>query len=148
MAKDATPNRIRLVNDNFANDNHRHIAEILDDEWDASTTFTELGEEYDAHRATFQKVYNRYFAPAEEDFGDGIEEDRPIEDLKEEFGSYSEYRTARERGEIDKEPKPGVTEREMELIQEGYRRGYSDGFQDGLEQGQSSEQSSDRIEAN
>lgn len=134
MAKDATPDSITLVNDNFANPNHEELAGILQKEWDAQATFQELGEEYSAHRATFQNVYNRYFAPAEEDFNDGIEEDRTIAQIKEEFDSYSEYRTARERGELDKEPGEQVTESEMELIQEGYRRGYSDGFKDGMEQ--------------
>lgn len=134
MAKDATPDQIRLVNSNFTNENHREIAGILQDEWDAQATFSDLGDEFDAHRATFQKVYNRYFGPAEEDFGDGIQEDRTIEQIKERFGTYSDYRDARERGELDKDPGESVSEHEMELIQEGYRRGYSDGFKDGMGQ--------------
>lgn len=133
MAKDATPDSIRLVNDNFSNENHEHLAEILLDEWDASTTFTELGDndDYDAHRATFQMVYNRYFGPGEEDFNDGIKDDRTIEQIKEEFGTYGDYREAREQGFLDVEPGESVTENEMARIQEGYRKGHTDGFSDG-----------------
>lgn len=134
MARDATPVQIELVNDNFSNENHRDIAAILEEEWDAQTTFTDLGDRYDHDRATFQKVYKRYFGVPEDIFNDGIHDDRTIEELREEFGSYKEYRERRKKGLIDMEPGKDVTEKEMELIQEGYRKGYSDGFKDGMEQ--------------
>lgn len=149
MAKDATPDRIVLVNSNFANENHEQIAEILQEEWSASASFTELGEQFDPHRATLQKVYNKYFGVPEELFNDGIEDNRTIEQIKEDHGSYKEYRELRNRGDLDPsnysrvewvegmEPEEeGETlayDEAMQKAQEAYRRGYRDGVQDTLE---------------
>lgn len=101
MAKDATPDEIELKNDNFTNENHREIAAILEEEWDAEATFTELGERYEPHRATFQKVYGSYFGVPESEFNDGIDDGRTIQQLKNAHDdSYREYREARKQGDI------------------------------------------------
>lgn len=145
MAQDATPERIELVNSNFTNQNHEEIATILQDEWSASTTFTQLGEEFEPHRATFQKVYNKYFGVPEELFQDGIEDNRTIDEIKDEHDSYKEYRELRSRGYIDpsehrnvewKEgydpeeedsgPKTFTYDEVMEMTQEAYRKGWKD----------------------
>ena len=149
MAKDATPDEIQIVDDNFANENHREIATLLEDEWDASTKFSALGEEYDPHRATFQSVYNKYFGVPESLFRDGIDDQRTIEQIKEAHGSYKEYRELRNNGYLDPDEYRDVeymdgfgpeTEEEMipvkealEMCQEEYRKGHRDGFQAGLE---------------
>ena len=148
MAKDATPDQIEIVNSNFANDNHREIAELLDDEWDASTSFTELGEQYEPHRATLQQVYKSYFGVPEELFRDGIEDNRTIEEIRDDHGSYKDYRELRSRGDLDpsewngmewkdgQEPEEEVDVIEysehMERTQEAYRKGYRDGMRDAM----------------
>ena len=146
MAKDATPDRIEIVNSNFANDNHEQIAKILQEEWDASTSFTELGEEFDPHRATLQKVYKKYFGVPETLFRDGIDDNRTIEQIREDHGSYKEYRELRQRGDLDPDDyrnvewQEGVApeeegetityEEHLERTQEAYRKGYRDAMQD------------------
>ena len=148
MAKDATPDRIRLVNSNFANDNHEQIAELLQEEWSASTSFTQLGEEYEPHRATLQKVYKSYFGVPESLFNDGIDDQRTIEQIREDHGSYKEYRELRQRGDLDPSEWNGVEWKEghepeeeveviefsehMEKAQEAYRKGYRDGMRDAM----------------
>ena len=148
MAKDATPEKIRLVNSNFASPNHEEIVKLLQEEWDASTTFAELGEEHEPHRSTLQKVYKRYFGVPEELFRDGIEDNRTIEQIREDHGSYKDYRELRQRGDLDPSEWKGVEWKEgeepegeveviefsehMEKAQEAYRKGYRDGMQDAM----------------
>lgn len=155
MAKDATPPAIKLVNDNFANANHEKIAGILDDEWSASTKFTELGEEYEAHRSTFQDVYSRYFGVPEHPYNDRIEDNRTITQIKDDHnvhddkGAMNTYLELRERGDLNPDAYPNVEykdgydpdseermislKKSMEKRQEEYRKGYRDGHRDALE---------------
>lgn len=100
MAKDATPDEIELKDDNFTNENHRVIVTILEEEWDAETTFTELGERYEPHQATFQKVYDSYFGVPESEFNNGLDDGRTIQQLKNAHDdSYRKYREARKLGD-------------------------------------------------
>lgn len=159
MAKDATPDKIKLVNDNFANENHEKLAGILQDEWGASTKFTDLGDDYDAHRATFQTVYDRYFGVPESLFNDGIVDSRTINQIKDdhrdddkEKGAMNIYLDLREHRNLEPDAYHGVeyiddqepdtnerlytAEEVMEIAEERFEKGFQSGFEAGVEAGQ------------
>ena len=114
MPKDATPDELVIVNSNFANDNHEKIAHILEEEWNASSTFAGLEDRCNAHPSTIRAVYNRYMGvPGDE---------RTIDEIKDEYDNVKTYLSLRAAGEIDLEQE-GLTEREMRFFQEGFRKG-------------------------
>lgn len=158
MAKDATPDEIKLVNDNFANENHEKLAGILQDEWGASAKFTELGKVHDAHRATFQNVYDRYFGVPESLFNDGIADSRTINQIKDDHRDDGDhepmknYLVLREHRNLEPDAYHGVeymdeqepeaeehlytAEEVMEIAEERFEKGFQSGFEAGMEAGQ------------
>lgn len=154
MARDATPNRIKIADREFRTDAHKNVAETIVDNWEPGITLKDIYKDLEGpntSKSLFQKVYNEYMGFSEEQFGDGIEDPRTIEQIKKDHGRVSKYVEKRKKGQVDEsdfrhyldpeelEPReppepsesetPGglvTVEEAIEMSQEAYRKGWED----------------------
>lgn len=157
MTRDTTPDHLKLANDNFTTEKHEKVAEMLLEEWDEATSLNKLsekynGEDYPNHSKTvILQVYQRYMGVPEEEFGDGLEDPRTIEEIKQDHGKYIKYDQLRRAGGISEEDfREYLDEDELEeeeteqmvplskvfeMTQEGTSKGYDEGYERGYNQG-------------
>jgi len=141
MPKDATPNRLVIVNHNFSKSKHKQLAQILEEQWDASSTFKEMGEEYEYSASSFQNVYDRHMGVAESQFNDGIHDERTAGQLKEEYSSMKNYLDSRRKGEIELSSENDTEDDVAEQVRNSdkfqtWREGYEEGHEQGIETGE------------
>lgn len=76
----------------FATDEQFEAAQIIADEWGRNTTFVSLDAEHGYDRSVFQKVYYRHFGVPESPL--------TFDDIKREYGSFSEFMQEWNRGAV------------------------------------------------
>jgi len=122
MARDAKPSEIDLKRDDFSTPKQEKAAKRLIEHWDSNCQFKQLAEEEypgedEPSDSLYRKVYNEYFGPT----GDR----RTFEAIREQYGSVSNYLEERKKGNVDLEfdddEKRELTDRELSLVQEGYK---------------------------
>lgn len=120
MARDAKPSEIELKRDDFSTDKQEFAAEKLLEHWDSNTEFKELAEVMypeGPSDSLYRKVYSEYFGP--------VGDRRTFEAIREQYGSVAEYLEERKKGNVDLEfdddDRRELTDRELSLVQEGYK---------------------------
>ncbi|ELY91441.1 hypothetical protein [Natrialba taiwanensis] len=155
MAKDVTPDHLKIANHNFATETQEEVAKIIDEEWDPDTTLKDLHKAHEGKNRSesmFGKVYKRYMAiDDDKQFNDGLNDPRTIQEIKKDHGKVKTYIDDRYKGRITKddyrpylpadeleprdlsesEPEPDEPMVSMEqyrtMMQEMYRQGFQDG---------------------
>ncbi len=120
MPRDAKPSEIELKYDDFSTTKQEFAAEKLLEHWDSNCEFKELAEELypdGPSGSLYRKVYNEYFGP--------VGDRRTFEEIRAQYGSVSNYLEERKQGNVDLEfedsEKTELTDRELSLMQEGYK---------------------------
>lgn len=123
MARDTKPSEIELKRDDFSTDKQALAAERLQEHWNSNLTFKELEEEKypgddEPSQSLYRKVFNEYFGP--------VGDRRTFEQVRAEFDTISDYIEERNAGNIELDfgrNENELTEREFEILQEGFKKG-------------------------
>lgn len=126
MAKDAKLPTIEIKRTDFNTSLQEQCANEIVEHWDehGPSSFTDLAEKYGTATASqYGKVMDRYLGPEDHDL--------TVEEIRARYGSVKEYLELRKADEIETDTRE-MSDRDLELLQEGYAQGFKDGYKEGL----------------